>query len=127
MVLTVKELFVNGTQLPTPKLEGLVITSNKIWSANTGRLETTGEMAGTIVAIKRKVEIKWPPLTMAEVATIETAVSNKNTPFSTLRYTDMTGTTKTVTVYFGDPSYTIHSYSQGNQRIENVAVSAIEK
>ena len=127
MILETKELFVNGVQLPTPKLGGIVITTNKIWSANTGRLETTGEMAGTIVATKRKVEIQWPPLTMQEVAIIETAVSSATEPFSTLRYTDMAGRTKTMTVYFGDPSYSIYSYSEGNQRIENVSVSAIEK
>lgn len=127
MLLPIKELYVNGTKLPTPMLGGLVMTTNKIWSANTGRLESTGEMAGTIVAIKRKVEIKWPPLSMKEVAVIENAVSNKDTPFSTLRYVDMTGKENSIQVYFGDPSYTIYSFSHGNQRVENVAVSAIEK
>lgn len=127
MLLPIKELYVNSTKLPTPMLGGLVMTTNKIWSANTGRLESTGEMAGTIVAIKRKVEIKWPPLSMEEVAIIETAVSDKTKPFSTLRYVDMTGKENSIQVYFGDPSYTIYSYSHGNQRVENVTVSAIEK
>ena len=127
MLLSIKELYVNGTKLPTPALGGLVMTTNKIWSANTGRLESTGEMAGTIVAVKRKVEIKWPPLSMEDVAIIETAVSNPITPFSSLRYVDMQGKEVTMQVYFGDPTYTVHSYSHGNQRIENVAVSAIEK
>lgn len=127
MVLSIKELCVNDIKLPTPMLGGLVMTTNKIWSANTGRLESTGEMAGTIVAIKRKVEIKWPPLSMEEVAIIEAAVSDPGTPFKKLKYTDMTGKQNTIDVYFGDPSYTIYSYSQGVQRIENVAVSAIEK
>lgn len=127
MVLSIKELYVDDIKLPTPMLGGLVMTTNKIWSANTGRLESTGEMAGTIVAIKRKVEIKWPPLSMEEVAIIEAAVSDPGTPFKKLKYTDMTGKQNTIDVYFGDPSYTIYSYSQGIQRIENVAVSAIEK
>ena len=127
MVLSVKELFVNDTKLPTPMLGGLVMTTNKIWSSNTGRLESTGEMAGTIVAIKRKVEIKWPPLSMEEVAIIEATVSDLSTPFKTLKYTDMTGKQNSISVYFGDPTYTIYSYSPGNQRIEGVAVSAIEK
>ena len=127
MFLPIKELYVNGTKLPTPMLGGLVMTTNKIWSANTGRLETTGEMAGTIVAIKHKVEIKWPPLSMEEVAIIEKAVSDPSTPFSVLRYVDMTGAEKSMNVYFGDPTYTIYSYSHGLQRIEGVAVSAIEK
>lgn len=126
MTLTVKELYVDGVQLPTPALDGLTITTNKIWSANTGRLENTGEMAGTIVAIKRKLEIKWPELTMEQAKIIEDAVSS-TTPFHELQYTDMTGATETISVYFGDPTYVIHSYSPGIQRIRETAVSAIEK
>ena len=127
MQLSVKELYVNNVKLPTPMLGGLVMTTNKIWSANTGRLESTGEMAGTIVAIKHKVEIKWPPLSMEEVAIIEAAVSDPGTPFSVLKYTDMQGKATTMNVYFGDPTYTIYSYSHGNQRVEGVSVSAIEQ
>lgn len=125
-ILTVKELYVDGVQLPTPALEGLTITSNKMWSSNTGRLENTGEMAGTIVVIKRKVEIKWPPLTMDQCQIIETAVSNL-TPFHVLKYTDMTGTTSEIQVYFGDPSYTLYSYAPGVQRVNDCTVSAIEQ
>ena len=126
MTLSVKEILVDGVQLPTPALDGLTITTNKIWSANTGRLENTGEMAGTIVAMKRKIEIKWPVLTMDKVKIIEDAVSSM-TPFHTLKYTDMTGQTVEITAYFGDPSYVLYSYSQGVQFVRDVAVSAIEK
>lgn len=126
ITLTVKELYVDGVQLPTPKVEGVTITPNKIWSANTGRLESSGLMAGTIVAIKHKIEIKWPSLSMTEVQKIEAAVSTL-TPFHTLKYTDMAGQTKEITVYFGDPSYTIYSYSPGVQWINDVSVSAIER
>lgn len=126
MILTVKELYVDGVQLPTPKLEGLTITENKLWSANTGRLESSGEMAGTIVAIKQKLEIKWPPLNMGQVLQIRNAVSSMD-PFHRLRYTDMSGEVTEMSVYFGDPSYTLYSYSEGVQRIHDVSVSAIEK
>ena len=126
MTLTVKELYVDGVQLPTPALEGIKITTNKIWSANTGRLESTGEMAGTIVACKRKLEIKWPDLSMEKAKIIEDAVSSR-VPFHELQYTDMTGTTETITVYFGDPSYTVYAFSEGVQRIRGAQISAIEK
>lgn len=126
MTITVKELSVDGVQLPTPMLGGISITPNKMWSANTGRLESSGEMAGTIVAIKQKLEIKWPPLTMEQVRLIEAAVSTL-TPFHELEYTDMAGQVKSLTVYFGDPSYTIYSYAAGVQRVNDVSVSAIEK
>ena len=126
MVLSVKEIYVDGIQLPTPKLGGLTITPNKLWSANTGRLESSGEMVGTIVAIKHKIAIKWPDLTMEQVQDIEAAVSSL-AAFHTLKYTDMAGITYTRQVYFGDPSYTIYSYSPGVQRVTDVSVEAIEK
>lgn len=126
MTLTVKELYVDGVQLPTPKLGGLTITPNKLWSANTGRLESSGTMVGTIVAIKYKISIKWPDLTMEQVQTIEAAVST-TTAFHTLKYTDMAGKTHERQVYFGDPTYTIYSYSPGVQLIRDAGVDAIEK
>lgn len=126
MTLTVKEIYVDGVQLPTPKLEGVTITSNKMWSANTGRLENSGRMEGTIVAIKRKIQIAWPELSMTEVQTIESAISSVE-PFHALKYVDMTGTVCETEVYFGDPSYTIVSYSPGIQRIKDATVSAIER
>ena len=126
MTLTVKELYVDGVQLPTPALEGVTITTNKMWSANTGRLENSGEMAGTIVALKRKLDIKWPELSMEKAKIIEDAVSSMM-PFHTLKYTDMTGKTNEISVYFGDPSYTVYAYSPGVQRIKDAAISAIEK
>lgn len=124
--ITVSELYINGVQMPTPALEGLTITSEKVWSANTGR-SSSGKMLGTIVAIKATISIKWPPLTPAQVTIIEAAVSDKNSPFATLKYTDMTGTTVTKTVYFGTPSYTVYSWANGTQYIKDVTVDGIEQ
>ena len=126
MAITVSELYVDGVQLPTPAVDGITFTTSKIWSSNTGRLEQTGLLAGTIVCAKKKLQIKWPPLTWSQVSTIESAVSTL-TPFHTLTYTDMTGTTTSMTVYFGDPSYTQHSWVAGMQYVNDVSVSAIEQ
>ena len=57
---------------------------------------------------------------------IEAAVSSA-VPFHQLQYTDMTGTTHTMDVYFGDPTYSIYSYSPGIQLVKGTQVSAIEK
>ena len=127
MKLTVKELYIDGVQVRTPKVgDGLTISDNKIWSANTGRLENSGEMAGTIVAVKRKLSIKWPEMSMEECGAIQALISSL-VPFHSLKYTDMTGAVQEISVYFGDPSYTIYAYSEGVQRVKDVAVSAIEK
>lgn len=126
MTLTVKELYVDGVQLPTPALEGLTITDNKVWSANTGRLENSGDMAGTIVSIKKKLEIRWPPLSMEDVKRIRSVVSNLKA-FHEIKYTDADGEINELIVYFGDPQFTPYAYSVGIQRVISATVSAIEK
>jgi len=63
---------------------------------------------------------------MEKAKVIEDAVSSI-IPFHVLRYTDMTGMTVEITVYFSDPSYTIYAYSEGVQRVTGVTISAIEK
>ncbi|MCD8341482.1 MAG: hypothetical protein LUC87_04920 [Clostridiales bacterium] len=123
--MTVTDLTIGGVKMPTPALEGLTITREKIWSSDTGRT-SSGKMVGTIVAIKTKVAIKWPVLTMAQVETIEGAVSS-SAPFVTMTYTDMTGATSTKTVYFGTPSYTVYSYADGVQYVKDVTVDGIEQ
>lgn len=124
--LTLTSLVVDGITLPNPALEGVTMSENKMWSANTGRLEQSGDMAGTIVTIKRKAEIKWPPLSMAQAETIKGVVSSL-TPFHTVQMVDQTGTRITMTAYFGDISYKINSYSPGYQRVEDVTVSIVEQ
>ncbi|MCD8142028.1 MAG: hypothetical protein LUD83_01895 [Clostridiales bacterium] len=124
--ITVTDLTIGGVTMPTPALEGLTISSEKIWSSDTGR-SSSGKMLGTIVAIKTTVKIKWPTLTMAEVAVIEAAVSDADNPFVAMQYTDMTGKTVTKTVYFGTPTYTIYSGADNLQWVENVEVEGIEQ
>ncbi|MCC8100403.1 MAG: hypothetical protein LIO78_10175 [Clostridiales bacterium] len=123
--MTVTDLTIGGVKMPTPALEGLTISREKIWSSDTGRT-ASGKMVGTIVAVKTKVAIKWPVLTMDEVETIEGAVSS-STPFVTMTYTDMTGAATTKTVYFGTPSYTVYSYADGTQYVKDVTVDGIEQ
>lgn len=123
--VTISDLTIGGVAMPTPALEGLTITREKIWSADTGRT-SSGKMVGTIVAIKTKISITWPPLTMEEVATIEEAVSSSNS-FVSMSYTDMTGSTVTKTVYFGTPSYTVYSYAEGLQWVKDVTVDGVEQ
>lgn len=124
--ITVSELYVDGVQLPTPAKDGITFSSNKIWSSNTGRLEQSGLIAGTIVCIKRKLEIKWNHLSWDQVSAIESAVSTL-VPFHTLTFTDLHGTTTTMSVYFGDPKYTQYSWAAGMQWFDDVSVSAIEQ
>lgn len=124
--ITVIDLTINGVKMPTPALEGVTITREKIWSADAGRT-SAGKMVGTVVAVKTKLAIKWPPLTPAQVQTIESAVSDGDNPFVPVKFTDVAGSTVTKTMYFGTPSYTIYSWGDGIQYIKDAAVDGIER
>ena len=124
--ITVSDLYINGKKMPTPALEGVVISREKIWSANTGRT-AAGKMVGTVVAVKTTIKIKWPPLTPAQVAVIESAVSDGDNPFVPVKFTDATGVTVTKTMYFGTPTYTVYSWANGRQYLRDVSVTGTEQ
>lgn len=123
--MTVYTLSIDGETMPTPKQEGVTITDEKVWSANTGRT-ASGKMVGDIVAIKTTVKIDWARLSGAEAARIRKAVSNRDKPFQTLKFTDLDGNTTTMIVYFGTPTFTEFS-ATGGGRVSNASVSGIEQ
>lgn len=123
--VTVTELKINGVVMPPPALQGVTITTEKIWSSDTGRT-SSGRMVGTMVAKKSKIAIKWPALTMEQAETIEAAVSGSGA-FVPMEYTDMGGKTVKKTVYFGTPTYTIYSLADGFQYILDASVDGIEQ
>lgn len=53
----------------------------QIWSSNTGR-NTSGEMKGEVVAVKRTFDVQWGVLTSSEYSTIE---SNLKSGFQQLK------------------------------------------
>lgn len=122
---TISDLYINGTAMPTPALNGVTISREKIWSSATGR-SSSGKMLGTIIARKTTLKIKWPPLTMAQAAVIEAAVSN-GPDFFPVRFTDAGGTTRTLTMYAGTPTYTQYSWAGGMQYVVDVEVDLIEQ
>ena len=122
--ITASDLYINGVKMPDPALEGITISKEKIWSSNAGRT-TSGKMVGTVVAVKTTLKIKWPPLTPAQTAVVENAVSGS--AFVPVTFTDATGSTVTKTMYFGTPSYTVYSWADGVQYIKDVTVDGIEQ
>lgn len=119
-------LKINGTEMPEPAFQGVTFSTNKVWSADTGRV-SSGKMAGTLLCVKSKIEIKWPPLTYDQVAVIENAVSDVSTPWCSVQYTDGTGKTTTKTMYFGDITYTQYSWVDGICYIMDASVDGIER
>lgn len=121
--ITAAALYIGGTLMPTPKAGGVKISKNKIWSSDTGRV-ASGYMEGTLVAVKRKVEIQWPPLTRSQVSTIESKVTGQ---WTTLKIIDLTGSQFTMNCYFGDPSGSWYSWVDGIAVVQDYTVNAIER
>lgn len=122
---TISDLVVNGVTLPAPALNGVTISREKIWSANTGRT-ASGKIVGTIVAQKTTLRLKWPPLTLSQAALIHQAVSS-GTEFFPVSFTDAGGVRRSLTMYAGTPTYTQYSWKDGLQYVVDVAVDLIEQ
>lgn len=113
--------------MPTPKIEGFNISKNKIWSKNAGRNDL-GDMVGTIIAIKYKVEIEWPPLTTTQIALIDDIVSDINNPYTSVKFTNERGEITEITAYFGDATYPIYGTNiYGKQIMNGVKIDGIQQ
>jgi hypothetical protein len=110
--------------MPEPKLNGLTFKKEKIWSKNTGR-GCDGTMLGDIIGIKTTASIQWPPLSDADVAKIDNAISRA---FATVTYKDpSSGSMRSGTFYFGTPTYPVYSYHNGVRTYSGVTVDMIEQ
>jgi hypothetical protein len=122
---TVSDLYIGGVKMPTPALNGVTISREKIWSQATGRT-ASGKMVGNKIAQKYTLKLKWPPLTMEDAAKIQNAVSGDD-DFFPVKFTDAGGVTRTITCYAGTPTYTQYSWVNGKQYVIDVAVDLIEQ
>lgn len=123
---TVSALTIDGVAMPAPKVGGMKIKPEKIWSANTKRTADT-TMVGTILSIKTTVDLAWPPLTVDQVKTIESVVSNAEKPFVPMSFTDQTGQVHEMEVYFGTPAYSAFDWINGQWMVTDATVSGIER
>ena len=122
----VKALIINGVEFPV-KYDGYTLSRNKIWSTNTGR-NNAGNMVGTILAIKNKVEVELVPMTPQKAQILDNVLSDINNPFPTAKVLYLNGVEKEMTIYTGDVSYHWLSQAIGNGGlITGIKVSCIEK
>ncbi len=110
---SISDLYINNVLMPTPALKGVVIRT------------ASGKMVGTIVARKTTLKLKWPPLTMAQAATLQQAL--EATDFFNVRFTDAGGVTRSLTMYAGTPSFAQYSWVEGVQYVVDAAVDLIEQ
>lgn len=122
----VKALIINGVEFPV-KYDGYTLSRNKIWSTNTGR-NNAGNMVGTILAIKNKVEVELVPITPQKAQILDNVLSDINNPFPTAKVLYLNGIEKEMTIYTGDVSYHWLSQAIGDGGlITGIKVSCIEK
>lgn len=120
----------NGTTTLTIPIayDGLDYGNNKIWSSDTGR-NNYGTMQGTLLALKKKITAKLPPITPTKAQAIETMISDLSHPWLTCTY-NFSGITGSFTAYTGDCSFHWLSSvlgNNGNGLITESSLSIIEK
>lgn len=98
-------LKVDDIILPEP--QAMSCEHNKIWSANTGRLDS-GYFVGDIIAVKRKLNITWGPCTAEDAQKILEATDKQ---FVRIQYTAEDGTTQSGDFYWGDLSGDVYNYT----------------
>ena len=122
---------INNVTVKEPKLGGVSVTDEPIWSSNTGR-SSTGKMIGDIVAWKTTIEISWPPLTFAEMKAIRDAIRSGG-EFFQIEYLDIaSGSTvgtmpTTKTVYCANIPRLLYSTSDIYKRYTDITIQFIEQ
>lgn len=113
-------------QMPEPAHQGVTITEEPIWSSDTGRAQN-GKLVGDIVAYKRTVEVRWPPLSFADSKKLRDALVNAGEFFS-IWYNDFNGSTEeTLTVYCSNIPRTLYSVAPGIQYHQDITVTFVQQ
>lgn len=113
-------LKVDNVTLPEPKT--LTTEHNKIWSSNTGRLDS-GYFVGDLIAVKRKLNITWGPMSKEEAQKVITAI---NKQFVRIEYTDEKNTTGSGDFYWGDGSFDFYNLTV-DKLLSGGSCNAIER
>lgn len=111
--------------LPTPETVNWSI--NDLDSENGSGRADEGTMFRDRVAVKRKLEVSWPPLSKADMSSLLKAVEDI---FFTLSYPDAyTGAMRSMTCYVGDRSVPMLRYDEGTGDWVwgNVSINFIEQ
>lgn len=113
------------------QIDGVAIASPKSFKVSINDLDgesnrnAKGELIRDRVAVKRKLELEWPPLTNSQMSTLLTKVQNV---FFTVTYPDpMTGSNQTKTFYVGDRTAPMYKNTAGNILWEGLNMNFIEK
>ncbi len=113
-------LKVNGVAIATPSnyevtIQDLDGESNR---------NASGNMIRDRIAVKRKINLEWPPLSQGEISTLLNAVSSV---FFTVTFPDPQQGMITKTMYVGDRTAPAYMYINGEVKWSGLKMNFIEK
>lgn len=113
-------LKINGVAIATPKSYEVIVQD---LDGETNR-NANGDLVRDRIAVKRKIQLEWPPLTQSEIATLLTAVSSV---FFTVTFPDPQLGVITRTMYVGDRTSQAYSCINGIVKWSGLKMNFIEK
>lgn len=111
---------INGVQIATPK--GYEATVSDL-DGETNR-NANGELIRDRIAVKRKLNLEWGPLSQSEIQTLLNAVSSV---FFTVTFPDPMSGVITKTMYVGDRTAPAYQYINGEVKWQGLKMNFIEK
>lgn len=113
-------LKINGVAIATPKTYEVTVQD---LDGETNR-NADGGLIRDRIAVKRKINLEWPPLTQAEISTLLTAVSGV---FFTVTFPDPQLGMVTKTMYVGDRTSPAYQFKNGEVKWSGLKMNFIEK
>ena len=111
---------INGVNIVTPKTYEVTIQD---LDGESNR-NANGAMVRDRIAIKRKLNLEWPPLSQREISTLLNAVSSV---FFTVTFPDPQEGMITKTMYVGDRTAPAYMYINGEAKWSGLKMNLIEK
>lgn len=113
-------LKINGVAIATPKTYEVTVQD---LDGETNR-NANGDMIRDRIAVKRKLNLEWQPLSQSEISTLLTAVSGV---FFTVTFPDPQDGLITKTMYVGDRTSPAYQFKNGEVKWSGLKMNFIEK
>lgn len=113
-------LSINGVAIATPKVFEVAVSD---LDGESNR-NANGELIRDRIAVKRKINLEWGPLSQGEIQTLLNAVSSV---FFTVTFPDPMSGIITKTMYVGDRTAPAYQYINGEVKWQGLKMNFIEK
>lgn len=113
-------LKINGVDIAAPKV--FEVTISDLDGESNRNLN--GDMVRDRIAVKRKINLEWPPLSQSKISTLLTAVSSV---FFTVTFPDPQQGMITKTMYVGDRTSPAYQFKDGEVKWSGLKMNFIEK